>query len=370
MSKNDKPGLREWLGLRWEPDYSKARWLGPIISSVVAIIILMFLVPTAMGFFKAVTGLDQFKDDEAQSTAIRNIGLVLAAVIGVPFLVWRSVVAQKQVNVAEQGHITDRINKAVEGLGAEKTVKVHRKNQKGEFLYHEKEASGSKGLDYKRPVIVELTEPNLEVRIGAIYALERIAQDSDRDHVQIMEILCAYIRQNAPAASSLLSPRTQWEEKAAELRKTGLDDHRIANLLTTKIDVSPEDITDSGMFNWIQALPKPRTDIQTALNVIGRRSNHQIVLEQAMEPPFKLDLRDTNLQRADMMNLELSNALLQRSDLAGVFARNVILRHADLGGTNLIFADLREADLSHSNLGSAPSGGEGRLEAFHTVPPS
>ena len=41
--------------------------------------------------------------------------------------------------------------------------------------------------------------PNLEVRIGAIYALERIAQDSLRDHIQIMEILCAYIRENSHA---------------------------------------------------------------------------------------------------------------------------------------------------------------------------
>jgi hypothetical protein len=37
--------------------------------------------------------------------------------------VWRSIVAQKQVDVAEQGQITDRINKAVLGLGSEKTIK-------------------------------------------------------------------------------------------------------------------------------------------------------------------------------------------------------------------------------------------------------
>jgi hypothetical protein len=41
-----------------------------------------------------------------------------------------------------------------------------------------------------------LTEPNIEVRIGAILSLERIAQDSTRydngrDHVRVMEILCA-----------------------------------------------------------------------------------------------------------------------------------------------------------------------------------
>ena len=32
------------------------------------------------------------------------------------------------------------------------------------------------------------------MRLGAVYALERISQDSDRDHMQIMEILCADIQ--------------------------------------------------------------------------------------------------------------------------------------------------------------------------------
>src|SRR5712691_8827678 len=43
--------------------------------------------------------------------------------------------------------------------------------------------------------------PNLEVRLGGIYALERIARDSPRDHWTIMEILTAYVRQNAPWTS-------------------------------------------------------------------------------------------------------------------------------------------------------------------------
>jgi hypothetical protein len=53
--------------------------------------------------------------------------------------------------------------------------------------------------------MAELTEPNLEVRIGSIYALERIARDSDRDHIQIMEIVCAYVRKNSPVQT--LEPR-------------------------------------------------------------------------------------------------------------------------------------------------------------------
>lgn len=70
--------------------------------------------------------------------------------------------------------ITDRINAAVLGLGAVKTVKVPEDGQ-----------------------VVERTEPNIEVRIGAILALEQIAKKNLGVHVQIMEILCTCIRENA-----------------------------------------------------------------------------------------------------------------------------------------------------------------------------
>jgi hypothetical protein len=43
-----------------------------------------------------------------------------------------------------------------------------------------------------------LGEPELEVRIGAIYALERIARESKRDHWPIMETLTAYVRTRLP----------------------------------------------------------------------------------------------------------------------------------------------------------------------------
>ncbi len=44
------------------------------------------------------------------------------------------------------------------------------------------------------------TVPNIEVRIGAILALERMAKKNADVHIQIMEILTAYIRENAPVA--------------------------------------------------------------------------------------------------------------------------------------------------------------------------
>lgn len=36
------------------------------------------------------------------------------------------------------------------------------------------------------------------VRLGGIYALESVANDSVRYHWPIMEVLCTYVRENAP----------------------------------------------------------------------------------------------------------------------------------------------------------------------------
>jgi hypothetical protein len=47
------------------------------------------------------------------------------------------------------------------------------------------------------------TEP--EIRLGGIYALERIARDSERDRSTITQVLSAYIRQNSPWEGGKLS---------------------------------------------------------------------------------------------------------------------------------------------------------------------
>ena len=41
------------------------------------------------------------------------------------------------------------------------------------------------------------TVPNTEVRLGAIYALEKLAGDYLPLHCEIIEILCAYVRKNS-----------------------------------------------------------------------------------------------------------------------------------------------------------------------------
>jgi hypothetical protein len=82
--------------------------------------------------------------------------------------------------LSRQGHITDRFTKAVEQLGK-----------------------------------VDGNNPNLEVRLGGIYALERIAIDSPRDFGTITKILASYVRRNAPLDPE--RPYTEGEEPRIDI---------------------------------------------------------------------------------------------------------------------------------------------------------
>jgi hypothetical protein len=180
------------------------------------------------------------------------------------YLTWRSVDASlrgveaslQSVDVAREGQITERFTRAAEQLGSEK----------------------------------------LEVRLGGIYALERIARDSERDHWPIMEVLTAYVRENAA-----------W---------------------------SDERDTPS------QSVPLA-TDIQAVLTVLSRRTRE-------WDEGRSLDLQRTDLRRA-----HLEGAHLERTNLFAAHLEGAMLTGAHLQEAHLSAARLRGARLSQAHLEGA-----------------
>ena len=161
-------------------------------------------------------------------TDIRDLSYAIAVLLGVlvaastvPFAlirVWindRTIKAAERSTAAEQGLITDRINTAVTGLGVEKTVKQ----------------TAPDGTT------TENTDANIEVRLGAVYALERLSQDSDRDHMQIMEILLRlYPHQRALGQGHrrALGPQNTRADQRATRRYSGRADGDRPPLRRTK----------------------------------------------------------------------------------------------------------------------------------------
>lgn len=200
----------DWLGFTDAPDWKRARLLG---STFGFLAIAMYLLALVAAF--AVVGRMIFDGEQVSLGG----GALVAALLGAPFVVWGTVLKHRTVMFQKEGHITDRINKAVEQLGAEKTIeRIGRPVtlQTGHPDYVEpSEIERSTVIEWLGKPLPELelsfldsegewqafseTVPNIEVRIGAILSLERIAQDSTRldggrDHIRVMEILTAYIR--------------------------------------------------------------------------------------------------------------------------------------------------------------------------------
>ena len=182
--------------------------------------------------------------------AIPVLIAALAGLIALPVTLIRLHYTRRQTLAEEEGLIPDRINAAVLGLGAEKTVK-----------------------DAVNGQVLERTEPNIEVRIGAILALERIAKNNLDVHVQIMELLGTYIRENAKIA----------RENQPKLSSfSGLMSVKFGHKKNTELNkitkMKPQNITESGQ------------DIQMAINVLGRRPEYAIKEEQIAN--FTFDLSD------------------------------------------------------------------------------
>ncbi|WP_425091010.1 pentapeptide repeat-containing protein [Tropicimonas sp. S265A] len=295
----------EWLGFSITPDFSRLLWLGRLFGWGAAALYAVIILTLAVGLIAVLSfTIGRFVDAQTSTgwegyrwflLTIATLTATLAAAIALPFTVLRTRYAQRHTVAAEQNLITDRINKAVEGLGAEKLVKVLQTASDGSTQ------------------VVERSAPNIEVRVGAILSLERISENSPEDHIRIMEILCAYVRENA---------------------------------CIVPVNENPQQADD-----W-----KQRTDTQMALTVIGRRAEHQVLQEETLG--FRVDFRRANLQLSDMSQGTWQKAMLSQAAMVGA-----ALGKANLSEADLTRAKLHDADLSNAKLQDACLWGAGLQRA-------
>ena len=192
----------------------------------------------------------------AYQESARNFLIAFAGVIGAPFLVWRTWVAHQQAtaavnqaSVALKNHITGIFTKSVELLGVVRDMKI----------------VAADGTSTARSV------PNLESRLGALYSLERLLSESEKDQRAILETLCAYIRENSPAEI----PQDEAERQ---------------ELLSGNIALEPS----------------RRSDVQSAITIIGRRPAK--VRLRAERDGWRLDFRNSNLVSYDFSTLNFDRS--------------------------------------------------------------
>ncbi len=287
-----------------------------------------------------------------------TLGLValltaLGGLIAVPLSILRNFAIERQTKTAEENLTTSLINTAVEGLGAEKTVsRIGRPvkiNDHTEIQWRGEDFRNVGPTNADKWQTFETTEPNLEVRIGAIYTLERIARDNPTHHVRIMNILCAYIRENSPAMKAKRHDLGKWPDFPTETTDAKLD-QRCEDLKVRKKELD----------KWVASQKPLRDDIQIALSVLGNRHKLWTEFDRARytKVHYRIDLRNSNLRLANAVDMNFNNAIFDGSKLEGAsFAHTELngasLRHACFENADFIGAKLNRAKLSHSHVEGA-----------------
>jgi len=244
--------------------------------AVAVMVLVVWVLPAVLTEHPHIPkSVDRHQAISATRTGLALVLTALGAVGGLAFTARTYRLGQENLRLSHEtyrlsreGHVTDRYSKAVELLGAGK----------------------------------------IEVRLGGIYALERLMGDSPADQPTILETLAAFVREHAPPA-----PRAGRR--------------------------APPAVPD-----------RPVEDVQAALSVLGRR--HPVQDERP------IDLSGSNLFGGRLAGAGLAGADLSDTVLAGVDLTEATLTGADLtravfAGADLRLAKLDGAYLTDAILGSA-----------------
>ncbi|MBN6039986.1 pentapeptide repeat-containing protein [Amycolatopsis sp. 195334CR] len=305
----------------------------------------------------------------------------LAVLAGVGWLVW-------QVPPALYGYVPDPKDRAsaeavtrtglIAGLAGMAalgslalTARTYRLTQQGQIT------------DRYTTAVGQLGDDKLDIRLGGIYALERLAVDSKRDHPIVVEVLSAYVRERT---ASRATPRVRPPGRQTTRPSSGARRRSV-------LRVQPMGRGTAYPLRLSAKRAPLGVDIQAALTVLGRLPTRLGVNRADLSGAdltganlFRADLSGANLMRADLtesdltfvdltdaqlgeanltavlllkVNLtgahlggaDLTRSLLGDADLTDARLRGADLTEADLGGTNLTRAELSGADLSGASLG-------------------
>ncbi len=296
--KDGESGFIEWLGFRRKPDWRKARWLGGLFGCLVFFaLLLLFLVSiaTVMLFAGILFGFIDPGPGSLPHEAIRNIGLVVAAFMGAPFVVWRTVVADRQARIADESLFNDKLSAAAEGLGARRQV------------------TERVGEGERQQVLTEWQD-DLVARAVAIDRLEGLVHERPAIAPRVARMLSVYVR---------------------ELSK----EHRPRTF--------PGPVGDwDALKKWAQGLKPVRSDMERAVQTLGRLKR----IPGVDPATVQIDLRGANLQGFDLGHLCFDGTDFREAHMEGVDLHGASLKRADLMGAHLEGAELSFAYMERSVL--------------------
>jgi hypothetical protein len=260
-------------------------WWGVLAAAAVGLIVLVyFALPGSMvdgNDFK--TDAERLKaENDVRSSGVQAVGAI-AVVVGA-FMTARTFL------LSRRGQLKDRLNKAVEQLTAKE---------------------------------------NLAMRLGAVAQLKRIAQEGEADmHWEVVEILTAYLRENA-----------EWKDGAVLPGRARADVQAIVDALGSR---------DTSREGEEQRLDLRRTDLRRVI-FKGAHLERADLFEAHLEHAISTDrsrFDGASLVQAVLDDARVSGAHFNGAKLTSASARRAKLEAADLTGAELTETKLQGANLT------------------------
>ncbi|MFB7864490.1 pentapeptide repeat-containing protein [Streptomyces sp. NPDC056069] len=185
--------------------------------------------------------------------------------------------------------------------------------------------------------VASLGSDSADVRVGGIYALERIMRDSPRDQATGLSVIAAYVRAHARLPVGQVHDAGVAQPLPVDLQAavTVLANRPVDVTDTTRLQlryVSLRGLADMG-------------DLDRARQDLHEQRYEDLVLRS---PAYR-----ANLLRADLTGSDLRDASLVHAGLGEALLSGADLRGADLRETDFTGAVLRGADLRGANLAVA-----------------
>lgn len=261
------PGLLRKVPILGVLAFARRRaWQLAICSVLILFIVALWKVPeyeiASLTKVRDVSPLTLFEEEDKARVTLAQIlgGAILLAGLGFTWL---------RIQLGRQGQLTERFIRAVE----------------------------------------QLASNSASVRVGAIYALARVAKESNRDRTAVIDLLAAFVREHAARDSK---PATAFV----------------------------------------------RPDVQAALTVLGQTIDRSDFDSRRRVDLSNTDLPGANLKGANLFYVDLSGASLRGSQMEGARLRearlwSACLDLANLSGADLSFAGLEEASAEDADFSGA-----------------
>jgi uncharacterized protein YjbI with pentapeptide repeats len=273
-------------GKRWlqSVDRGMVKWVGPIGFGLGLLLAVGIGLPTGVDIYQNWQNIEPGERSQAGITLLQT----LFTIVGGVAIFWNIVLSRRQLAATEDRNISDQFSKAVEQLGHE----------------------------------------NASVRIGAIYLLERIAQDSSRDYWPVMEVLSAFVRENRLLRTDFPKAAVKAEEPIQYDR-----DIQAAIIVMGRRDTSKDPSNKSIYLNYCDLRGLAFFD-----DDFGRVRFH------------RSDLSDNNFSHTNLIGAIFWQASLERANLTKANLSSAVLDEANLQGANLTDCSLNDANLHKANL--------------------